>query len=159
MKREPPYKIGLISTHGTGKTTLAYELAGEFKKRGFTVKVISEVAGDAFEEGIPINENTNLPAQLYVLLRHMAEEQKAVARNFDMIISDRSVYDNWVYLERKCGDHPFILDFIFNYVQKFPYSALYKLPLVGELQADGVRDAVNKDFQEDVFSRLTYFLN
>lgn len=27
-----PYKIGLLSTHGTGKTALAHALVGEFKK-------------------------------------------------------------------------------------------------------------------------------
>jgi len=158
IKEVVPFKIGLISTHGTGKTTLAYEVASQLKKRGFIVKVISEVAGEASEEGIPINEGTNLPAQMHVLLRHMTEELKATARGYEVIISDRSVFDNWVYLERKCGYQQFAIDFIRDYAKQFPYNALYKLPLVGELQEDGIRDAKNKDFQQDIYARLTHFL-
>ena len=158
MKEVVPFKIGLISTHGTGKTTLAYEIASQLKKRGFKVKVISEVATEAFEEGIPINEGTNLPAQMHVLLRHMAEELKATARGYEIVISDRSVFDNWIYMERKCGYHQFVIDFIREYSKEFPYNALYKLPLVGEMKDDGVRDAQNKDFQQDIYKRLTQFL-
>ncbi len=158
MKEVKPFKIGLISTHGTGKTTLAYDVASQLKKRGFKVKVVSEVAGEAFEEGIPINEGTNLPAQLHILMRHMSEELKAQARGYEVIISDRSVFDNWIYLERKCGYNQAVLDFIREYSKLFPYDALYKLPLVGELRGDGIRDAANKDFQEDIFNRLTQFL-
>lgn len=153
-----PYKIGLISTHGTGKTTLAYEVASLFKKMGFTVKVITEVAGEAFEEGIPINENTNIAAQLHIMLRHMAEETKATARNYEIIICDRSVFDNWIYMERKCGYKQFVLDLIREYAKEFPYDALYKIPITGkELSDDGTR-ATDKEFQEDVFKRLTEFL-
>lgn len=153
-----PYKIGLISTHGTGKTTLAYEIASRFKRMGFTVKVITEVAGEAFEEGIPINENTNIAAQMHILLRHMAEETKAAARKYDVIICDRSVFDNWIYMERKCGYQQFVLDLIREYSKKFPYDALYKIPITEkELDEDGIRDT-DKEFQEDIFKRLTEFL-
>jgi len=155
-----PYKIGLISTHGTGKTTLAYEVASLFKKHGFKVRVITEVAGEAFEEGIPINDNTNLSAQLHIMLRHMAEEQKAMARGYEIVICDRSVFDNWIYLERKCGYHQDILDLIRNYVKRFPYDALYKLPILNsEMTDDGIRDSENKEFQEDIFNRLGEFLD
>mgnify|MGYP001600272354 FL=1 len=79
--RKRPYKISLISTHGTGKTTLCYEVAAELKKRGLKVKVFSEIAASAFEQGIPINENTTLPAQLYILMQHITEELRAAIRH------------------------------------------------------------------------------
>ena len=157
-KEVSPYRIGLISTHGTGKTTLVYETASEFKKRGFNVRVISEVVREAIEEGIPINDSTTLTAQLHILLRHIAEELKASTRGFEVIICDRSVFDNLIYLERKCGRHQFIFDLVMSYAKEFPYSALYKLPLVGELEEDGVRDGKSKEFQVDIFERLTKFL-
>lgn len=153
-----PYKIGLISTHGTGKTALAYELVGQFKKRGYKARVISEISAKVFEEGIPINENTNLSAQLLILMEQISEELRVGLKNYEILITDRSVFDNFIYLERKCGQQPYILDFILAYAKQFPYSALYKLPLVGELQADGIR-AQDKFFQEDVYERLTKFLN
>jgi nicotinamide riboside kinase len=154
------YKISIISTHGTGKTTLCYEVAAELKKRGLKTKVFSEIAASAYEQGIPINETTTLPAQLYILLQHMCEEMKAAIRGYEVVVCDRSVYDNWIYLERRCGAEPnsFILDFLKYYAKRFPYDVVYKLPLVGELVADGIRDAESKAFQADIQRRLDSLL-
>lgn len=155
-----PYKISLISTHGTGKTTLCFDVAAELKKRGLKVKVFSEIAASAYEQGIPINENTTLPAQLYILMQHITEELRAAIRNYQVVVCDRSVFDNWIYLERRCGGagNTFILDFLQGYADKFPYDAIYKLPLVGELMEDGIRDAQNKEFQLDIQARLDKLL-
>jgi len=159
-----PYKIGLISTHGTGKTTLVYDLAGEFKKKGYNVEVISEVATRLSKQAYPINQNTNLPAQFSILLSQMLEELAPTAKNHkcDIMIADRTVTtDNLIYLKRACGSHPFISQiegFMMNYNNFFPYSKLYLLPLTGELKGDGVRDT-DKAFQKDIYTRLTNFLD
>ena len=158
--RKRPYKISLISTHGTGKTTLCYEVAADLKKRGLKVKVFSEIAASAFEQGIPINENTTLPAQLYILMQHITEELRAAIRHYQVVVCDRSVFDNWIYMERRCGGagNEYILEFLKGYAEKFPYDAIYKLPLVGELMEDGIRDAQNKTFQTDIYERLNKLL-
>jgi hypothetical protein len=155
-----PYKIALISTHGTGKTTLCFDVAAELKKRGLKVKVFSEIAASAYEQGIPINDNTTLPAQLYILMQHIAEELRASIRNYQVVVCDRSVFDNWVYMERRCGGagNEFILEFLKGYADKFQYDAIYKLPLLGELEEDGIRDAQNKAFQLDIAARLDKLL-
>ncbi len=155
-----PYKIALVSTHGTGKTALCFDVAAALKKRGFKVKVFSEIAASAYEQGIPINDNTTLPAQLYILMQHIAEELRASIRNYQIVVCDRSVFDNWVYLERRCGGagNGFILDFLRNYSEKFRYDAVYKLPLVGDLTEDGIRDARDKSFQLDISARLDRLL-
>jgi len=159
IKRRP-YKISLISTHGTGKTTLCYEVAAALKKRGLKVKVFSEIAASAYEQGIPINENTTLPAQMYILMQHIAEELRAAIRHYQVVVCDRSVFDNWIYMERRCGGagNEFVLEFLKGYSGKFPYDAIYKLPLVGELMDDGIRDAQNKVFQADIYERLNKLL-
>jgi hypothetical protein len=151
-----PYKIAIISTHGTGKTTLCYDVAAGLKKMNFRTKVFSEVASVACEEGVPINQTTTLPAQLYIMLTHMSEELKGSIRNYEVVVCDRSVFDNWIYLERRCGrrHNEFILDFIKRYAEEFPYDAVYKVPLVGQLIPDGVRDAESREFQADVYDRL-----
>lgn len=156
-----PYKIAIISTHGTGKTTLCYDVAAAFKKINLRTKVFSEVASLAFEQGIPINQSTTLSAQLYIMLTHICEELKGGLRNYEVVVCDRSVFDNWVYLERRCGRgaNSFILDFIRRYAEEFPYDAVYKLPLVGELLPDGVRDADSRKFQADIYERLNEVLN
>ena len=153
-----PYKIGLLSTHGTGKTALAHALVGAFKKRGYKTKVISEVATSLSEKGVPINENTTLPAQLSILMEQIFEELWGTIKEYDIIITDRSVFDNFVYLQRKFGNDEGILQFIQWYSEKFPYSQLYKLPLMGALQKDGIR-SMNEDFQKGVYQHLTDFLN
>lgn len=157
LKRKP-YKIALISTHGTGKTTLCFEVAAELKKRGLKVKVFSEIAASAYEQGIPINENTTLPAQMYIMMQHITEELRGTLRNYQVVVCDRSVYDNLVYLERRCGSNPFLRDFIKGYSENFPYDVIYKLPLVGQLVDDGIREAKNQEFQVDIFDRLNTLL-
>jgi len=156
--KKPLYKIALISTHGTGKTTLCFEVAAELKKRGLKVKVFSEIAAAAYEQGIPINENTTLPAQMYILMQHITEELRASIRNYQVVVCDRSVFDNLVYMERRCGGNAFIRDFLQGYAEKFPYDVIYKLPMVGELMADGIREAQNKEFQTDIYARLNKLL-
>ena len=98
QEHKQPYKIAFISTHGTGKTTLCYEVAAQLKQRGFKVKVFSEIAARAFEDGVPINTGTTLTAQLFILLWHMCEEIRAEIRNYEIVVCDRSVFDNFVYL-------------------------------------------------------------
>ncbi len=156
--KKRPYKISLISTHGTGKTTLCYEVAAELKKRGLKVKVFSEIAASAFEQGIPINETTTLPAQLYIMMQHIAEELRATILNYQVVVCDRSVFDNLVYMERRCGENPFIREFLRGYAENFPYDVIYKLPMVGELVDDGIRNAHSREFQEDIYNRLNGLL-
>ena len=156
--KKPPYKIALISTHGTGKTTLCYEVAAELKKRGLKVKVFSEIAAAAFEQGIPINETTTLPAQMYIMMQHITEELRAMIRNYQVVVCDRSVFDNLAYMERRCGSNQFIRDFLQGYTEKFPYDVIYKLPMTGELMDDGIRDAQSREFQEDIYNRLNILL-
>ncbi|OGS59953.1 MAG: hypothetical protein A3J79_02380 [Elusimicrobia bacterium RIFOXYB2_FULL_62_6] len=156
--KKRPYKIAFISTHGTGKTTLCYEVAAELKKHGLKVKVFSEIAASAYEQGIPINETTTLPAQLYIMMQHITEELRAIIRNYQVVICDRSVFDNLVYMERRCGENKFIRDFLQGYAEKFQYDMIYKLPLIGNLEDDGIREAYNKEFQVDIYDRLNKLL-
>lgn len=156
--KKRPYKISLVSTHGTGKTTLCYEVAAALKKRGLKVKVFSEIAATACEQGIPINQDTTLPAQLYILMQHITEELRGTLRNYQVVVCDRSVFDNLVYMERRCGSNPFIREFLKGYSENFPYDVIYKLPMVGELMEDGIRDAKSVEFQADIYNRLNTLL-
>lgn len=156
--KKRPYKIALVSTHGTGKTTLCYEVAAELKKRGLKVKVFSEIAASAFEQGIPINDSTTLPAQMYIMMQHITEELRAAIRNYQVVVCDRSVFDNLAYMERRCGSNLFVRDFLQGYAEKFPYDVIYKLPMTGRLMDDGIRDAKNHEFQADIYDRLNALL-
>jgi len=61
-------------------------------------------------------------------------------------------------MERRCGENPFIREFLKGYSENFPYDVIYKLPMVGELMDDGIRDAQSHEFQADIYNRLNSML-
>lgn len=54
-------KIALIGTHGTGKTTLAYDIISKLKKKGIDADFLGEVARIC---PFPINEQTTKKSQI-----------------------------------------------------------------------------------------------
>lgn len=54
------YKISLMGTHGTRKTTLAYGVATKLQENNLTVRVIGEIATLARDRGFPIDRETTL---------------------------------------------------------------------------------------------------
>ncbi len=87
-------KIAIIGTHGSGKTTLSYQLAAYYKGLGKSVKIIQEVARSC---PFPINEKMTSQAALWIYLEHCKKELEA--SKFNIIIGDRSMYDSFVYAE------------------------------------------------------------
>ncbi len=152
------YKIGLISTHGTGKTTLSYIVAGELKKRGLKVKPITEIATQAIESGIPINKNTTLEAQAWILHKQCQLELEADIYKYEVAICDRTVIDNYVYLEKAVGRKQEYLQMILNHLQLCPYNRIYLLPMTIKPIADGVRE-LDTAFQTEIHNRLLMLLN
>ncbi len=126
------YKIGLVSTHGTGKTTLSYTIAGLLKERkdiDLSVKVIGELATDARERAIPIDQTTTLEAQAWILTSQVSAELHAELHNYDVAICDRTVLDNYCYMSNKVGQQKHYLDFVLGHCKSHPYSKLYFLPI------------------------------
>lgn len=87
-------KIAIIGTHGTGKTTLSFNLAAYYKMHGKTVKIIQEVARSC---PFPINEKMTIEAAKWIFLEHSKKELEA-SKN-QIVIGDRSVYDSFAYAE------------------------------------------------------------
>ncbi len=92
-------KIAFIGTHGVGKTTLCYGLAARLKRRDVALDIVHEVAR---RSPLPINEETTATAQRWILLTQIAEELVACAR-YPVVLCDRSVLDNYVYLLLAAG--------------------------------------------------------
>ena len=87
-------KVAFIGSHGVGKTTLCFELAALLKKRDRVVEMVREVARFC---PLPINRETTIAAQSWILHTEIAEE--LVAENkAEIVICDRSVLDNYCYL-------------------------------------------------------------
>jgi len=117
-----------------GKTTLCYELAGVLKRHGVHVDIVKEVARLS---PLPINRQTSLDAQTWILMTQVAEEIRSAAHH-QVVVCDRSALDNYAYMALACGRQKAIERFVAHWMKT--YDLLFKVPMSGAASADGVRD-------------------
>jgi thymidylate kinase len=127
-------KVAFIGTHGVGKTTLCYDLVARLKKRGFHADLVKEVARLS---PLPINRQTSLDAQTWILTTQVAEEIRSSAHS-QVVVCDRSVLDNYAYMVFACGRQKPLERFVDHWMKT--YALLFKVPAGGSPSADGVRD-------------------
>ena len=127
-------KIAFIGTHGVGKTTLCYELAGILKRRDVSVDMVKEVARLS---PLPVNRQTSLQAQTWILMTQIAEEIRSGAHH-QVVVCDRSVLDNYAYMLLACGRQRAFETLCRHWMKT--YDRLFKVPISGEPSADGFRD-------------------
>ncbi|MDX1502214.1 MAG: ATP-binding protein [Thermoanaerobaculia bacterium] len=142
------FKIAFIGSHGVGKTTLCYGLAARLKKRDVSLDVVHEVARRC---PLPINQETSIAAQSWILHTQVAEELVAAAR-YPVVICDRSVLDNYVYLLLAAGRQEALEELVARWM--VTYDLLVHIPVVELPSADGIR-ATDPVFQRAVDERLT----
>lgn len=147
MDRER-FKVAFIGTHGVGKTTLCFGLAARLKVRDLSVEVVHEVARRC---PLPINEDTGLAAQSWILHSQVAAELVAAER-YRIVVCDRSVLDNYVYLLLAAGPRPPLEPFLMSWIES--YDLLVHVPIVDALRPDGIR-AADPGFQRAVDERLS----
>jgi hypothetical protein len=143
----PGFKLAFIGSHGVGKTTLCYGLAARLKARDVALEVVHEVARRC---PLPINQETGVASESWILHTQIAEELVAAAR-YPLVVCDRSALDNYVYLLLAAGPQPgleALVDFWMG-----TYDLLVRVPIVGALSPDGVR-ADDPAFQRAVEERL-----
>lgn len=148
MTPTPRFKVAFIGSHGVGKTTLCYGLAARLKRRDVGVEVVHEVARRC---PLPINEETSVAAQSWILHTQIAEELVAQAR-YPVVVCDRSVLDNYVYLLLAAGRQEAPEGLVELWIKG--YDLLVHVPIVEELSPDGVR-APDPGFQHAVEERLS----
>lgn len=136
-------KIAFIGSHGVGKTTLCYDLAARLKRQDRAVDLVKEVARRC---PLPINRETTLAAQVWILHTQIADEIAAAAQN-DIVICDRSVLDNYAYLVHQVGHRAALDAMVREWVAT--YDRLFKVPIMHAPTFDGQRD-VSRTFQEDI---------
>ena len=127
-------KVAFIGTHGVGKTTLCYDLAGVLKRGGVSVDMVKEVARLS---PLPINRKTSLDAQTWILMTQVAEEIRSRAYN-DVVVCDRIALDNYAYMVLACGRQRPFERFVAHWMKS--YDLLFKVPISGAASADGIRD-------------------
>ena len=144
-------KVALIGAHNTGKTTICHQLVAELKKRDFNADYLVEIAREAQRVGFPINEGTTKEAQRWIALTQIARELEP-RPGIQILVTDRSALDNYVYSTRKFGESP-ELDSLIN-AHMPSYDLLFKVPINpdyrnGHSANDGVR-SVDPIFQEEI---------
>jgi len=130
-------KVAFIGTHGVGKTTLCYDLAAQLKRRDLSVELVREVAREC---PLPINRDTTMTAQSWILHTQIARELEAVAKA-EVVVCDRATLDNYCYMRRAGGAgemEPVIESLVRSWTST--YDVLFKVPIVGDPRFDGVRD-------------------
>ena len=127
-------KVAFIGTHGVGKTTLCYDIAGVLKRGGVAVDIVKEVARLS---PLPINRKTSMDAQTWILMTQVAEEIRSKAYN-DVVVCDRSALDNYAYMALACGRQKPFERFVAHWMKT--YDLLFKVPISGAASADGIRD-------------------
>lgn len=136
-------KIAFVGTHGVGKTTLCFDLAAQLKRLDLGVELVKEVARRC---PLPINEETTLAAQAWILHTQMAEELAAQAC-YEVVICDRSVLDNYAYLVARAGRQSDLDPLVATWIRS--YDALFKVPVLSLPSYDGTR-AVSPAFQLEI---------
>jgi len=136
-------KIALIGSHGVGKTTLCFELAAALKRRNADLEMVREVARRC---PLPINQETTIAAQEWILHTQIAWEIEATA-DHDVVLCDRSVLDNYSYLVHSAGTVRAWEQFLDHWMQT--YDVLVHVPVSEHPSYDGVR-AVDPGFQEQI---------
>ncbi len=136
-------KIAFIGSHGVGKTTLCFDLAARLKRLDVAVDIVKEVARAC---PLPINRETTLEAQAWILHSQIAQEI-ALSAQYDVVVCDRSVLDNYAYLVHRGGRRPEYDALVREWVGT--YGGLFKVPVVEAPAFDGMRD-VSGAFQAEI---------
>ncbi len=136
-------KIAFIGAHGVGKTTLCFDVASRLKRLDMGVDIVKEVARSC---PLPINQDTTLEAQAWILHTQIAQEI-AAGSQFDAVICDRSVLDNYAYLVHQVGRRPEYDALVRGWVGT--YTGLFKVPILQAPPFDGTRDQ-SATFQREI---------
>jgi nicotinamide riboside kinase len=136
-------KIAFMGSHGVGKTTLCFDVAARLKRLDLGVDMVKEVARSC---PLPINKETTVEAQAWILHSQIAEELAAASR-YEVVICDRSVLDNYAYLVHHAHRRPEYDPMVKKWMGT--YDALFKVPVMDPPSFDGTRD-LSGTFQADV---------
>jgi nicotinamide riboside kinase len=137
------FKIGFCGTHGTGKTTQAYQLATDLKKGGYDASVVTEIARNC---PYTINEKVTTQGQLWIFSEMLNKE---VMSKSQITICDRTLLDVYAYTKRvdeKIANSllPFIREWYKTYDIVFLLEPNKKYKL-----KDGIR-STNLKFQKEI---------
>jgi len=144
MKKMKLIKIAFIGTHGVGKTTLMYQLAGKLKMKGADSDALHEIARNC---PFAVNKETTKNGQRWILFTQITKELDWLAskynekgRGIKTLICDRSVLDNYAYYVNAAGRDPVIEPLVREWVDSYDYLIYVPPQSNGKIEEDGFRD-------------------
>jgi nicotinamide riboside kinase len=145
-------KIAFIGSHSVRKSNAVHAFASTVGRAGRSVEVGREVV--RFNP-LGLNEGATAEAQLWVLMAQVQQELELAGRA-DILVTDRSVVDNFAYSLRVTGgEDPFGVEPLIRQWATTYDLSVRLLPDVG-LLADGVRSTSDafRDEVEAVLDRI-----
>ncbi len=146
-------KIAFIGSHSIRKSNAVHAFASAVGRAGRSVEVGREVV--RFNP-LGLNEGATPEAQLWVLMAQVQQELE-LARRAEILVTDRSVVDNFAYYLRVTGgEDPFGVEPLIRRWSTTYDLSVRLLPDVS-LLADGVR-STNDSFRDEIEAILDRIL-
>lgn len=146
-------RIAIIGTHSTGKTELVEKLERILRERGKDVRVIKEVARRCPH---PLNKQTTLQAQEWILKEHLKEEEAKAGS--EILISDRCLLDNYIYMLRRFPEKAErFLELVLENARFYDFIFKTTLDENKPVEEDGFRDP-DPNFRKEIDRLLEKFL-
>jgi nicotinamide riboside kinase len=138
-------KIAFIGSHSVRKSNAVHAFASTVGRAGRSVEVGREVV--RFNP-LGLNEGATPEAQLWVLVSQVQQELE-LAHRAEVLVTDRSVVDNFAYYLRVTGgEDPFGIEPLIRRWSRTYDLSVRLLPDVGLLE-DGVR-STNDTFRDEI---------
>jgi nicotinamide riboside kinase len=148
-------KIGVVGTHGVGKTSLCKNLATLFD-----CSMVAEVARTC---PLPINQVATAETQWWILKQQIWQEMLTVESGKDVIICDRTTLDQIAYIHDlymrgviKMGDRRELMRLATNWIGTYD-AFIFVRPDGKPPKDDGVRDT-DPDFQRRIDGEISRLL-
>jgi len=143
-------KIGILGTHGVGKTTLASKFFTYCISKGKNTRFIHEVVRDC---PFGIHDEQSIDTVSWIVTRQIQQELNAKSKNPDIIICDRTSVDPVMYLYAKLGVKldeygQYLSDLAHTWLQTYD-CLIFIQPSNTPITPDGFRDT-DVTFQKSV---------
>ena len=152
MEKLKTIRVAAIGTHGSGKSTFLSALARVLKGAGYVVGTVDELATVSRVYGLPINQDTTMVAQWWILAAQTVREiELANSGAFHVILSDRSAIDNPGYAYLRFGEEAQgHVDAGVHYCKNvFPYNKLFLLKGRNDCLAENGTRAADPEKMEE----------